>query len=430
MSQQQPTKSKWAILITVLIMTFMVCLDSSIVTVALPVMQKRLGAGDEIQWVSSVYLIATCVVLLPFGRLGDRFGKVFIFQAGVVGFTIGSLLCGIAQTLPVLIAARIVQGVGCALAMANNMGIITEAFPAHERGRAMGLLSSFVALGMMVGPVLGGVIVSRWPWEWIFLINVPVGIASYFVGRAVLPRSERQKEPLEKTSLLDAIRLCFEREAFRLNFATMFIVFMGIGASELLLPFYFQDAHGFGPDMAGLLFLALPVANALIGPLSGAISDRIGCEVPTLVGLVVYIVGLLAVGTLDDSSSIPTILLLVGLMSTGTAIFQSPNNALFMNSAPPRALGVAGSMGGLARYLGLAIGIWGGSELLYGRMSAEMGTPVTSLIPGRPDIFLAGFTFVFHVLAILISLACVLTALRWFRKRQERAGRKRQAEAA
>ena len=133
-------KNKWAILFTVLIMTFMSCLDSTVVTVALPVMQKELGVGlDRIQLVSSVYMLATCVAMLPFGRLGDVRGKVGVFQLGVIVFTVGSLLCGLSASLEVLILARIVQGIGCAAAMANNMGIITESFPARERGRAMGI---------------------------------------------------------------------------------------------------------------------------------------------------------------------------------------------------------------------------------------------------------------------------------------------------
>ena len=162
-------KNKWAILFTVLIMTFMVCLDSTVVTVALPVMQKELGVGlDRIQLVSSVYLLATCVAMLPFGRLGDVRGKVNVFQLGVIVFLVGSLLCGLSASLEVLILARIVQGIGCAAAMANNMGIITESFPARERGRAMGILATFVALGMMCGPVLGGMLVASFPWESIF----------------------------------------------------------------------------------------------------------------------------------------------------------------------------------------------------------------------------------------------------------------------
>ena len=412
------TYSKWAILFTVLVMTFMVCLDSSIVNVALPVMQKELGAGDEIHWVSSIYLIATCIALLPFGRLGDRVGKVIIFQAGVIGFTVGSLLCGLAATLPVLVVARAVQGVGCALAMANNMGIITEAFPPRERGRAMGLLSTFVALGMMAGPVLGGIIVSGWPWEWIFLINVPVGVVSFLVGLRTLPHVRAGHDgDGPKGSLLRAARLCFSNPAFTLNFATMFVVFMGIGASEFILPFYFQDACGYPADVAGLLFLALPVTNAVIGPISGSVSDRVGCEVPTMVGLVVYVAGLLLVSTLGVDATIPHIVLLVGIMSTGTSIFQSPNNALFMDSAPTEALGFAGSVSSLARYAGLALGISLGSSILYGRMSMVAGRTVTRFVEGRPDIFLAGFALVFHVLAVIAFVGLVLTVVRWRRAR-------------
>ncbi|MBE6469126.1 MAG: MFS transporter [Coriobacteriaceae bacterium] len=415
------TYSKWAILITVLTMTFMVCLDSSIVTVALPVIQKQLGAGDEIQWVSSVYLIATCLALIPFGRLGDRRGKVHVFQAGVIGFTAGSLLCGLAQTLPALIAARIVQGIGGALAMANNMGIITEAFPARERGRAMGLLSTFVALGMMAGPVLGGIVVSAWPWEWIFLINVPVGVLSFLVGLRTLPHVRPDRSAREGAlGFAEAARLCLGNPAFRLNFLTMLIVFIGIGASEFILPFYFQDARGFSADVSGLLFLALPAVNAVAGPISGAVSDRVGGEFPTIAGLVIYILGLLTVSGLGAASSIPEIVTAVGFMSLGSAIFQSPNNALFMASAPERALGFAGSLGSLARYAGLALGISICSAMLYGRMSAVAGRVVTTVEPGVPEIFMNGFRFSFHMLAGLAGVALVLTAVRWARKRARR----------
>ena len=210
-------KNKWAILFTVLIMTFMACLDSTVVTVALPVMQKELGVGlDRIQLVSSVYLLATCVAMLPFGRLGDVRGKVGVFQLGVIVFTVGSLLCGLSASLEVLILARIVQGVGCAAAMANNMGIITESFPARERGRAMGILATFVALGMMCGPVLGGMLAASFPWESIFLINLPIGVISFIVGLYTLPhvKPEAGERPM---SLIEAARRCFANSAFTIN---------------------------------------------------------------------------------------------------------------------------------------------------------------------------------------------------------------------
>ncbi len=296
------SSNKWAILFTVLIMTFMATLDSSIVNVALPVMQKALGAGlDQIQWISSVYLLTMCAFLLVFGRLGDLYGKVRYFEIGVVIFSIGSLMCGMSTSLPALVASRAVQGIGGASAMANNMGIITEAFPARERGRALGLLASFVALGMMCGPVLGGFIVSMFPWEGIFLINVPVGILSLVIGHFTLPRStpecagqsmdvkgavllvpgmlltflsvtmmQGNASPAAALALVAGVLMLvffglherrvehplvnlaiFSDRRFAVNVVCLFISFVAIGVYELMTPFYLQDARGFDPGASG-----------------------------------------------------------------------------------------------------------------------------------------------------------------------------------
>lgn len=462
-------KNKWAILFTVLVMTFMVTLDSSIVNVALPVMQKELGVGlGEIQWVSSIYLLMTCAVLLIFGRLGDIYGKVRFFQVGVVVFSVGSLLCGMSTSFEALVAARAVQGVGCASAMANNMGIITEAFPARERGRALGLLASFVALGMMCGPVLGGFIVSALSWEYIFLINVPVGIASLLVGFKTLPSFTPQARelkldvagsllivpgmlltfvaitlleggfsPLVGAMLAAGIALLaafvaverraetplvvlsvFCDRAFLVNMVCLFISFVAIGVYELMTPFYLQDARGFSPDMAGLIFCIIPLANAVAGPISGAVSDRIGCERPTCVGLLVFAIGLALVGMLGEDSGIPVILACLGLASLGTSIFQSPNNSLIMGSLPTEALGFGGSFSALARYLGMAIGITGSTSLLYGQMSVAAGERVTAYVAGRPDIFLYGYRWVYGVTAALVFVGFCLTLVRAVRRRR------------
>ena len=412
------SKNKWAILATILVMTFMTCLDSSIVTVALPVMQKELAVGlDEIQLVSSVYLVASCLFTLPFGFLGDRVGKVYVFQAGVVLFTVGSLLCGVSATLPALVASRVVQGVGCAAAMANNMGIITESFPARERGRAMGLVATAVALGMMCGPVFGGLIVSAFPWEGIFLVNIPVGAVSFAAGLQTLPHVHPTGDA-PRLRLAQSARACFGNAAFNLNFATMLIAFVGIGASEFTLPFYFQDAHGFSAGVAGLLFMTLPAVNAVVGPLSGSVSDRIGGEVPTMVGLGLYSVALVLVGMLGEQSPVWQIVAFAGLMSMGTSIFQAPNNSLFMGSAPTEALGFAGSLSNLARSLGMAVGISAGSAVLYGQMSVAAGHAVTSYVAGRPDIFLYGYRCVFFGLAALVAVGFALTVCRFARSRR------------
>lgn len=450
-------------------MTFMATLDSSIVNVALPVMQKALGAGlDQIQWVSSVYLLTMCAFLLVFGRLGDLYGKVRFFEVGVVIFSVGSLLCGISTTLPALVASRMVQGIGGASAMANNMGIITEAFPARERGRALGLLASFVALGMMCGPVLGGFIVSALPWEFIFLINVPVGIASIVLGRFTLPKDaprsgDETMDALGAVLLVPGMLLTFlsatmlqnnrawwvlasltlgvamlvmfahhERNAscplvnlalfadrrFVINLICLFISFIAIGVYELMTPFYLQDARGFDPGMAGLIFCIIPLVNAVVGPISGAVSDRIGCEWPCVFGLGAFSVGLYLTGTLGMDAGLPQILGYLALASFGTSIFQSPNNSLIMGSVSVEMLGFAGSASALARYLGMAIGISGSTSILYGQMSAVAGRPVTAYVEGRPDIFLAGYHMVYVVTATLVAIGFCLTLYRSWEKRR------------
>ena len=149
-------KKEWAILLTVLPMTFMTTLDSSIVNVALPTMAKELNTSmSGIEWVVTSYLITICATILLFGKLGDILGKTRIFRIGIGIFTIGSLLCGFSNTLFMLILSRIIQAIGAGAAMATNQGIITETFPTNERGRALGMTGTAVALGTMVGPTLG-----------------------------------------------------------------------------------------------------------------------------------------------------------------------------------------------------------------------------------------------------------------------------------
>ena len=457
-------ENKCAVLVPVLTMTFMSTLDSSIVNVALPAMQRGLGAGlDQIQWVASVYLVAICATLLVFGRLGDLLGKARLFQAGVAVFSAGSLLCGLSHTFGMLMAARVLQGIGASATMANNMGIITESFPARELGRALGLLASFVALGMMCGPVLGGVIVSSLPWELIFLINVPVGVFSLLAGFKTLPltRPDRTGERFDMAGAVllvpgTALALCsvaliergvswqlavllaagaallagfvaverraahplaqlsvFRSALFDLNLGATFIGFVAVGATEIVLPFYFQDARGFDPTLSGLLFAVIPLVNVAVGLLSGGISDRIGCYVPTTVGMGVYAVGTFCVGMLGEGSGIAAIVCAVALMSLGTSTFQSPNNSLVMGSAPDGALGFVGSVQGLAQNMGMAVGISGGMALLYGGMSAAAGERVTAYVAGRPDIFFTGYRLSYLVTAAIVAVGFAIAAVRW-----------------
>ena len=205
-------KHKWSILAVLIFMPFMVTLDGTVVNVALPVMVKDLNTDMEsIQMVVIVYLVAVVASILLFGRLGDIKGKGRLFMFGTVVFTAGSLMAGLSHTLEFLIVSRVIEGIGGAAALANNQGIITEVFPANERGRALGISGISVALGTMLGPPIGGLIVTYLSWNYIFLINVPVGIVAFILALKLLPRGKKTDQQVDYrgTALLAAAVILF-----------------------------------------------------------------------------------------------------------------------------------------------------------------------------------------------------------------------------
>ena len=465
-----------AILVVILAMTFMEILDGSIVNVALPSMQVELRVDmASIQWVSSIYLVVTCAALLIFGRLGDMYGKVRVFQVGVVLFTLGSALCGLSSTFPMLVLARAVQALGGAASLANNQGIITETFPSH-RGRALGMVATFTALGAMTGPTLGGFIVSVLPWEYIFLINIPIGIISFVAGLAVLPNRRPSQRPhfdaVGACLLVPAVLLTFcaitlmergvtpltaamltlglallvgfviaEQHAasplvtlgvfkdlrFDIDLITMVLVFLAMAGFSFIFPFYLQQARGMGPGAAGLVMACYPLVNSIIGPISGAISDRVGCERPTMVGMFIYAAGLFTFGFVARDTPLALVIGCILFTSLGSSIFQAPNNSLIMGHAPAGALGFVGSLGNLMRYLGQSLGVTVGSALLYGGMSREAGYHVTSYIAGEPQIFMAGMAGALRALSLIVLVGALLAVVReimgWRERRRERRTR-------
>ena len=172
----------WLILIATCLFTFMSTLDGSIVNIAMPIMSKSLSIGmNEAEWIVSVYMITICCLLIFWGKISDTVGKIKIFKIGTLIFILGSLFCGISSNLEMLLISRIIQATGASMTMATNYGIITENFPPEMRGRSLGVLGSFVSLGSIAGPGIGGVIIQRYTWHYIFLINIPVGIFAFIL---------------------------------------------------------------------------------------------------------------------------------------------------------------------------------------------------------------------------------------------------------
>jgi EmrB/QacA subfamily drug resistance transporter len=459
-------KNRWIILFVVVMVTFMSTLDSSIVNVALPVMAEKLKVTTEgIQWVVTCYLIVIAATILVFGRLGDIKGKVKMFKFGLALFTIGSLLCGATNSLTFLVIARAIQAIGAAGAMANNQGIIAQVFPANERGRALGISGTFVALGTMVGPPLGGFIVDIASWKYIFLINVPIGILTFIFGMKVLPNNEKKitekldtvgavlfifvviplfgaldqgqvvgfTKPLilagflisiisfilfilvEKRRQTPLLQLqIFNNKLFSISIFCGFISFVAIFCSNIIQPFYLQNVRKLSPSATGLYMTIYPIILSVVAPASGYLSDRIGSEFLTFVGLIFTSVGLFLMSTLTEHSSLIVMVFFVAAMSLGNGLFQSPNTSLIMSTVPKDKLGIAGSVNALVRNLGMACGIALATTLLYNRMSYRLGYHVVDYVEGRNDAFIYGMRIVYIAAGLICIMGALITAMRLY----------------
>ncbi|ACL76810.1 MFS transporter [Ruminiclostridium cellulolyticum] len=466
-------KNKGLILLNIVLLTFMSCLDSSIVNVALPVMANEFSVGmGSISTIVSTYLIAISATVLIFGRLGDIKGKVKIFKTGIVVFTFGSLLCAVSRTLNILVISRIIQAIGAASFMATNQGIITRTFPANERGRALGITGSFVALGTLAGPPLGGFIVDVASWEYIFLINIPIGIFAFIMGIKVLPKDEEVTDTkfdikgailflISIISLFSAllageqigflkpvillsfgvaaisfilfIRIegrvespllqlsIFRNKLFSLSIFCGFLLFVCMSCSNIILPFYFQDIIKMTPWLTGIYLISYPLILLVVSPVSGYLSDKTGSETLTFVGLSIFSIGCFLMATINQTFNPIKIILFISLMAVGNGMFQSPNNALVMSTVPRSRLGIAGSINALVRNLGLVIGVSVSTLVLYGMMSFKVGYKVTNFVEGKEAEFIFGMSSAYIFIGALSLIAAILTAVRLYRTKKNAA---------
>lgn len=460
-------KRRYLILSVLMLSPFMGNLDSSIVNVALPVMARSLGVGiGAIQWVVTAYLITLAALVLIFGKVSDRFGKRNVFVWGFLVFGLGSLLCALSTDFSLLVFSRVLQAVGAGMFISANQGIIASIFPPAERGRALGLNGSAVAIGAMVGPPLGGILVGLFSWKTIFLVNVPVSVIAFFAGLAVIPRDERPAGAgqrgfdysgaatfvlaivclfwallsgetlgwgslpilaglavgaaafalflrIERSKASPMLDLSvFENGLFSVSILSASLSFAVLFSLNIIHPFYLQYALGLPPETAGLLMLALPVAQCLVAPLSGYLADKVGAEPITVVGLAVTLAGLLLMSTLALTSPFHLIIAYSVLVSVGGSIFQSPNTTIIMGLSPRDKLGITGSINAEARNIGMVSGIALSVALLNNRMSAAAGQSVSSYVDGRPDIFLYGMRIVYLAAACLCGVGIALTVAR------------------
>jgi EmrB/QacA subfamily drug resistance transporter len=394
-------ESKWWILLAVGVGSFMTALDASVTNIILPVVSQAFKSNvASVEWVVTVYLLVVSGLLLSFGRLGDMRGHKSVYISGFVVFVLSSALSGLAPSVPVLITARALQALGGAMLLANSPAILTKNFPASQRGQA---------LGLTVGPSLGGWLTSQFTWRAVFYINVPVGLLALFLSAHFIPSdaAARHEERFDLAgavtfvaglvSLLLALNqghawgwtspailillaaavvflavfLVIERRVpspmldlslfrvglFSASTASAVFNYICLYSVVFLLPFYLIEARGLSAAQAGLILTAQPIIMAITAPLSGTLSDRIGARLLSTLGMAIIAVGLFLLAHVTASSPLSYVALSLATVGLGTGTFISPNTSALLGAAPLNRRGIASGIMATARNVGMVLGV-------------------------------------------------------------------------
>lgn len=460
-------RNKWLTLISLGIGVFMSTLDSSIVNISLPNLVQNLKTDfATVQWVVIAYVLVLSSLILSIGRLGDMYDKKRIYLSGMVIFTIGSLLCGLAPGVYWLIAFRALQGLGATMMQALGMAMVTQAFPPEERGRALGIMGSIVSVGIAVGPPIGGILIGLAGWRSVFLVNVPVGIIglimvsnyvssslppvkkqnfdyaggfilfltlgayalgmtigqnlgfssnivivlfiSAFAGIVIFVVAERRiRQPMVELSL-------FNNLFFSLSLLMGFLVFHVLACS-FILPFFLELVKHYPAELVGMLLMVMPFFMGIIAPIAGGLSDRFGPRGISLLGLVAIGVGALVMSTIHKEVTPLGFVLRMAPFGIGMGLFQSPNNSAVMGSVPRHRLGIASSLLSLSRTLGNASGIPLMGAIFSIGVQKAVGLPKGFDITTVPaDAIVAGVNGTYRLAAYLIFTATCISLSAFF----------------
>lgn len=426
-----PPAQAWRALAALCLGFFMILLDQTIVAVATPGIMADFDARlDQVVWVTSIYLLCLVVPLLFTGRLGDRFGQRTLFRLGIVIFTVAALAAAAAPTLGLLIAARAAQGIGEAILTPQTMSVINRIFPRERRGSALGVWGAVGSVATLVGPVLGGVIVTAFGWRGVFLIHLPVGILAVILATMWVPTlptfARRIDAPsvvvsvLGMTALVVAVQqgpglgwpawsvglgvlgllfialfIRLQATASRRNSSplvplTMFrnrnyslgvfsIATMGFTASSMMLPvmLWLQDGQGLNSRDAGLMLIPMAVVAAIASPLIGPAADRLDPRLLSVGGFGTMIVALLLLSWLMATEGPLWIFLVVaGLLGVGNALVWAPNSATAMRTMDIAYMGAAAGVYNTGRQTGAVLGAAGVGAAM------QVGAASVGFVPG------------------------------------------------
>jgi EmrB/QacA subfamily drug resistance transporter len=444
-------QARWALTGLSLCM-LLASLGTSIANVGLPALAEAFDASFQaVQWIVLAYLLAITTLIVSVGRLGDLTGRRRLLVGGVALFTLASVLCGLAPTLWVLVAARAAQGLGAAIMMALTMAFVGETVPKASIGRAMGLLGTMSAIGTALGPSLGGVLIAGLGWRAIFLVNVPLGVLTLVLAWRTL-RVDRQR-PSEESVRFDVIGtlvLALTLAAYALamtlgrgspgllNAALLLAAVLGAGlfvvaeakvksplialamfrqsglsaslamsalVSTVMMttlvigPFYLSRALGLAPVLVGMVLSVGPLVAALAGVPAGRMVDRVGAQRMTIAGLIAIALGCGSLGLMPTMFGVIGYSISIAVVTAGYGLFQTANNTAVMADIRPDQRGVISGMLNLSRNLGLITG-----ASLMGAVFA-LGSAAADVATARAEDIATGMRITFGVAAVLIVIA-------------------------
>jgi EmrB/QacA subfamily drug resistance transporter len=457
----EPRRPEWVrerpnahyfVLAAVCVGAFMGQLDASIVTVAFPTLRRTFDASlGAVTWVGLSYLIVLVAGVTAVGRLADMVGRKLLYTYGFLVFIAGSALCGLAPTLLWLDVFRVLQGVGAAMLQANSVAIIYLALPRHRLGRGIGIQGAAQALGLALGPAIGGLLLAAGGWRLIFFVNVPAGLLGVAAAWIFIPRSRELQDrvpydwrglalfvPMIAASLvvisfgntwgwlspavvmLVAIagsagvtfvvhegrtahpmmdRALFARRSFSVGLSSGLLSYLLLFGTMFAVPFFLEIARGRSAGQAGLALTVLPVALGCTAPFAGRLAERVGPRPLTGTGMMLSAAGLAYLGVTQPTGA--GFVLALAVVGTGLGLFTPPNNAAVMASAPRDQAGQASGILNMTRGFGTALGLaltslvlGAGSHHLLSANAVADGFEVACL-------FLSGVGLVAALLAII-----------------------------
>jgi EmrB/QacA subfamily drug resistance transporter len=409
----------WLVVATTCIAAFIGQLDASIVQLALPTLEREFSAQlCMVSWVAIAYQLAFASTLPIFARLAEIAGRKLMYLTGFALFTLASALCGFASDLNELIACRVLLGAAGAMLGANSIVILVKAAGPGRQGRAMGIFAAAQAVGVSLGPVVGGVLLGVFGWRWVFWVTVPFALAGAFVGWLVVPQT-RELDQDRRFDLRGALLLMpglavllllicqsdawgptspailgsavaaaallwlfvrqegrapaplvdlglFRSRAFGGGVIAIVLSYAMLYGMFLLMSFALVRGYRDAPLAAGLRLAIVPVALGIVAPFSGALAERLGARVVLLGGMAVSIAGLLllSLALTGTAASLLGVMTALAVFGAGLGLFIAPNNSATMDAAPGERSGEAGGLLNFMRIFGSSLGVAGASAVL------------------------------------------------------------------